>query len=698
MNDQTRPDPDALLGRIQAEEKHGKRGKLKIFFGSSAGVGKTYAMLSAAHEMALEGAKVAVGVVETHNRPETEKLLQGLTIIPPTIYPYRGMQIKELDLDKAKEIKPQILLVDELAHTNAPGARHPKRWHDVMELLDSGIDIYTSLNVQHIESLSDLVAGSTGVWVKETVPDSVFDAADDIVLVDIDADDLLKRLQEGKVYVAPQVKARAAESFFKKNNLIALREMALRRTAERVDAQMDAYNDITGHSERLAIAERILVCVGPDQGSAKLARTAKRMASAMKAPWVALTVETVNQRAFSENERRSIESLGRMVERIGGKAIILQGDSVADEILAFAKQQHFTKVIVGKPTRPYWQSFFRRSLTDEIIQKSGSIDVYVVTGDPTEKTRQKDASSFPFFIAPLRAYLGAFATFLLCTGFGLFLRGYITATDQALIYITGLLFAAIRLGLLPSLLVSFLSAAGYNFFFIEPYYTFGITHESYLVTFVVMLLTGYVVAAQASKLRLQAIVARRKEKQTQSFFRLTRELTSTRGRQAVAEVVARYAADMVTVGTTVWVPGVDGNLAAIFGALPEGSYTKELGVLQWCFDNSQIAGRNTSTMPTATGLYFPLISTNGAIGVLGFFPQDSGRVFTLDEISSLEMMGSLLSTAFERIRASEIAEQAKVKAESEKLRVELEKARDAILQAQQGNLAPSLEIYKPIIE
>jgi two-component system sensor histidine kinase KdpD len=697
IDEPTRPDPDALLDKIKSEEQQAKRGRLKIFFGSSAGVGKTYAMLSAAHEIQNSGKDVAIGVVETHKRPETEKLMEGLPVIPPARRPYRGLWLDELDLDAARARKPQIVLIDELAHTNAPGSRHPKRWLDVMELLDAGIDVYTTLNVQHIESLADLVAGSTGVWVRETVPDSIFDTADEIMLVDIDADDLLKRLKEGKVYLAPQVKARAAESFFKKTNLIALRELALRRTAERVDAQMTAYNDQTGETDKPAIAEKILVCTGPWSSSAKLIRTAKRLSSTMKAPWFSLCVEP-STRPFDESDRRVIESLNRMVERIGGRAVQLQGDSIPDEVVAFARDHHFTKILVGKSARRGWRNLFRKSIADDIIHKSGAIDVYVVTEETVKpdvvqivrSAARRATSPWPYFLA--------FLSVALCALAGLALRDLFAPTDQALLLVTSILLVAVRLGLGPALFAAGLAAASFNFFFIEPYYTFGITHRSYMMTFIVMLLTGYVVATQAARLRAQTLSARRKEKQTQSLFRLTRALTSTRGRPKVSEVIGSYTNEMFDVQSTVWLPGAEGQPTSYFGHLPDDGYMKELGVLQWCFDNGQIAGRHTDTLPSAKGLYFPLLGNDGTSGVLGILPNDDERRLTLDEISVIEILASLLTTALERVRAGEIAEQAKIKAESETLRAELEKARDAILEAQKGNFAPCLEIYKPVIE
>lgn len=664
-NDSSRPDPDALLEKINAEEKKAARGKLKIFFGSSAGVGKTYAMLSAAREKLQEGADVAIGLIETHKRPETEKLLEGIPVLAPKKIAYRGVSLRELDLDAALERKPAILLVDELAHTNPTPMRHPKRWNDVMELLDAGIDVYTTLNVQHIESLADVVAGTTGVWVKETVPDSIFDAADDIVLVDIDADDLLKRLSEGKVYVAPQVKARAAENFFRKSNLIALRELALRRTAERVDAQMDAYNEDEGLQGRLPVADKILVCIGPDPLSARLVRSTKRLANALKAPWTAIYVENERHNRLSDLGRRKIEALFRMVERIGGKTVIVQADKAEDAIIRHARENKYTKIIVGKPIRPFWNALFRGSLADKMIRKSGDVDVYVITG---AASGLQDTGVRRPVRDELGDYLWSLITVFLCTLPGVVLRPWITLTDQALIYLSGIVIIAAKVGRTPSLFYVMLSAVAFNFFFLSPINQLGIEDHSFLLTFVIMLVTGYIIAAQASKLRSQLILARERERQTQTLYRLTRELASTRGRQKVSEVMARHVSEMLNVEVTIWLPELDNNLASIVGTLPDNDYVKERSVLQWCFDNVKPAGLGTETMPSSAGLYLPLEGTSGALGVLGVIPRQEKRVFTMEETTALETLTSLLASALERVFAGEEILQKRLAEESEKLR------------------------------
>ncbi len=667
MNDSDRrPDPDALLGLVQAEEAKSRRGRLKIFFGGCAGTGKTYAMLSAAQEQLREGADVIAGIVETHGRAETQKLLQGIPIIPMVELRHKGIALKEFNLDAAKARKPSIILMDELAHTNAPGARHPKRWQDVEELLAAGINVYSTLNVQHLESLSDVVAGVTGVRVKETVPDSVFDTADDITLVDIPTDELLKRLREGKVYIADMAKTRAAENFFKKNNIIALRELALRRTAERVDAQMDAYNVREGIREALPVSDKVMVCIGPDPLSSKLIRTAKRMAVSLKAPWVAVYVENIRHYHLNEEGKAAVDSVMRMAERMGAKTVVLQGSNAVEEVVSYARESGITKILLGKPRRSQFKDIVYGSLADKIIRKSGAIDVYVVTGDASPRPLFNVKNTL-FEFKPELYGLSLLAV-CVCTGAGVALRSVLTPIDQAMIYLGAVVPVAARLGRAPSLLYSLLSVTAFNFFFIEPIYTFNVYDRSYWMTFLVMLVISLMITAQASQLRVQAMISRRREHHTQTLYTLTRTLASTRGQKAMSEAVAKHIEEVFFADVTVWVPDAANYLSPVAGALPEVDFVKEMAVLQWCFDNRRPAGRGTVTMPSAIGLYLPLTAISGTLGVVGILPKSDKRHFSLEEISSLETIASLFASAVERANSAEKAEKSKVEAESEKLR------------------------------
>ncbi len=384
-----RPDPDALLRRLREEEARQKRGQLKVFLGASPGVGKTYNMLEAARGKRAEGVDVVVGVVETHGRAETAQLLEGLETIPRRVIDYRGTRLEEFDLDAALARHPALLLLDELAHTNAPGSRHDKRWQDADELLAAGINVYTTLNIQHIESLNDVVAQITGVKVRETVPDSLLERADEVELVDVTADVLLQRLREGKVYV-PEQASRAIDRFFRKGNLIALRELALRRTAERVDAQMRGYMAEQGIRETWAAAERLLVCIGPSPTAVRLVRATRRMAARLHADWIAVHVETPRDQRLSRTERENILRALELAEQLGGRTVTLSGQSVADEILAYAREHNVNRIVVGKPERPAWRERLRGSLLDTLVRRSEAIEVLAISGEE-EAEQPRDA-------------------------------------------------------------------------------------------------------------------------------------------------------------------------------------------------------------------------------------------------------------------------------------------------------------------
>ncbi len=665
-NISARPDPDELLKQVQADELQARRGSLKIFFGGCAGTGKTYAMLSAAHERLKEGVGVVAGIIETHGRTDTQALLQGISILPMIDVTHKGITLKEFNLDAAKIRKPAIILVDELAHTNAPGSRHAKRWQDVEELLDAGINVYTTLNVQHLESLSDVVAGVTGIRVKETIPDAVFDMADDIVLIDIPADELLKRLKEGKVYIADQAKHRAAEHFFRKNNIIALRELALRRTTERVDAQMDAYNIREGIRGSAPVSEKVMVCIGPDALSAQLVRTAKRMATSLKASWVAVYIENARHYKLNDTGKAAVESVLRMAERLGGKTVILQGDNAKDELIAYAQGNSITKIVIGKSRKPRWKDMLYGSLVDKLLRSNVAIDIHVVTGEYKGPKTYEGKNNLIAFKPKLYAWSAV--TITVCTLTGIGLQPLLKPIDQALIYLIGNVIVAVRLGRGPSVMYALLSAACFNFFFIPPLYTLEIYDRSYWMTLIVMLVTSMVITSFASRLRLQVLVSRQREHHTQTLYTLTRTLASTRGQENMTDVVAKHITEIFAANVTIWMPDANGHLSSITGALPERDFIKEMAVLQWCFDHRRFAGKGTTTMPSALGIYFPLNAASGTLGVIGILPLSDDKHFTMEDYSSLETIASLLASALERANAADSAEKSKVEIESERLR------------------------------
>ncbi|MEZ5691056.1 MAG: sensor histidine kinase KdpD [Rickettsiales bacterium] len=677
-NDESRrPSPDELLSRIKAEEhekqqKESTRGKLKIFFGACAGVGKTYSMLSSGKTALNEGIDVVIGLVETHGRPETQKLLDGLPIIPCREIEYKGTLIKEFDIDAAIARKPQLILLDELAHTNAPNSRHPKRWHDVDELLDAGINVYTTINVQHLESLNDVVARITGVWVKETVPDIIFDKADEISLVDIPSEELLKRLSEGKVYIAPEAKKRAAQNFFKKSNLIALREMALRRTAERVDALMDVYKDQGTGAKGWSGAERILVCIGPDAISTKLVRAAKRMSSGLKSQWTVIYIE--NERHFRLNKegKESVEKTLRLANRMGAKTEIVQGHSKAsDDILTYARENGITKIIVGKPNKSRLLTFILGTLADEIIRGSGEIDVYVVTGD----SEDRKALLFPFWKkrTPWQYYSISALVILTWTLLMLPIRGYVEPINLVMLYLIGIVGVSLRYGRMPSLLATFLSAIFFNLFFIPPYNTLKVIDEKYFITFAVLLFTGMIIGTQTSKLRIQTIAARKREKHTSILFAMSRELTANRGKVTLAQIAAQHMAEVLDSNIFLWLADEKDELQTVIAEthsdLHGADPVREESVARWTFSHKQNAGLGTNTMPSANSFYVPLVASAGVMGVIGLMPHDEDiKSYSSDKIELIEALSNIIALAIERAQSAEMVEKTTIEAESEKLR------------------------------
>lgn len=678
MNEKrTRPNPDELLSRIAAEEKEKQlekstRGKLKIFFGACAGVGKTYAMLSAGRSALAENIDVVIGLVETHGREETKKLLEGLPILPHREVQYRGTIIKEFDLDAALARKPQLILLDELAHTNAPSSRHPKRWQDVEELLEAGINVYTTINVQHLESLNDVVARITGVWVKETVPDIVFDNANEISLVDIPSEELLKRLSEGKVYIAPDAKKRAAQNFFKKSNLIALRELALRRTAERVDALMDVYKGSGTGVQGWSGAERILVCIGPDALSTKLVRTAKRMSSGLKSQWTAIYIENERHYRLTKEGQDAVERTLRLADRMGARTEIVHGQKRAsEEILTYAKEHGISKIVVGKPNKSRFLSFVFGTLADEIIRDSGHIDVYVVTGDAEDRKGLR--SPFWKVYTPWQYYAAAVGFTLLTTFLMLPIRKYVDSSNLVMIYLISVVGVSLRYGRLPSLFATVLSAICFNFFFIPEYNSFKMADTRHVITFSVLLFTGIIIGAQTSRLRLQAISSRKREKNTSSLFAMSRELTASRGKVNLAQVAAQHIAEVLESNVFLWLTDDKGDLQTVIAEtrteLHGADPVREESVARWAFSHKQNAGLGTDTLPSANAFYTPLIASSEVLGVVGLMPHDEKvKSYSSDKIELIEAFSNITASALERARSAEMVEKTMIEAESEKLR------------------------------
>jgi two-component system sensor histidine kinase KdpD len=644
------------------------RGKLKIFFGAAAGVGKTYAMLLAARELASEGVEVVVGVIEHHGRKETAALLLGLEILPRRKVERQGTVVLELDLDGALARRPALLLVDELAHTNEEGSRHAKRWQDVEELLAAGIDVYTTMNVQHIESLNDVVAQITGVRVRETVPDAMVDDADEVALVDLPPDDLIERLREGKVYVPGQAK-RALESFFKKGNLIALRELALRKTAERVDEQMRTYKRAQGIEATWATTDRILVCVSPSPFSARLLRAARRMAGAVKAPLVALYVETpltpLGARAAAQ-----LEANLKLAEALGVETVRRTGARASEETLAFARQRNVTRIVVGKPTHPRWRDLVRGSFLDELVRASGDIDIVAISGDA------EDMGAFPrvpgSLPAPANEPRGGISPYALATvvvaGFSVLARlavPYLELADLVMIYLVGILVVSTRVGYGPSLFAALLSVLAYDFLCVPPYFTFAVTDFSHVITFGVMLLVAFVLTTLTNRVRLHGIAASEREQRTAALYALGRDLAASRDPVRLGASAVQHIEEVFQARATVLLAQDEGKVHPLGSALDP----KEISVAQWVFDRRQPAGIGTQTLPASKGLYLPLLASRdgAAVGVLGVVPA-SAASFSQEQRALLDTFANQTALAIERALLAREAEHARLAAESEQIR------------------------------
>ena len=664
-----RPDPDELLAIVQEDEARRSRGKLKVFFGAAPGVGKTYAMLEAARARRAEGVDVVVGWVETHGRRETEALLDGLEVMPRRQLSYRGKRLEEFDLEAALDRRPALILVDELAHTNAPGVRHAKRLGDVEELLASGIDVYTTLNVQHLETLNDVVAQITGVTVRETVPDAVLDRADEIELVDLPSEELRKRLAEGKVYI-PEQAERAAENFFREGNLIALRELALRATADRVDVQMQRYRREHAVRETWPTAERVLVCIGASPYAMRLVRAARRMAARLRAEWMAVYVETPAQLPLPEADREQLEETMRLAEQLGAETVTLSGGDVVDEILAYARRRNVTKLVVGKPAEPRWRTLLRGSFVDRLVRGSGEIDVYVITGSAQEEP----VSAQPPVLARRRwrDYGFSVSVVAACSVVAALLAERFALSNLIMVYLLGVLVVALRAGRGPAALSSVLSVAAFDFLFVPPHYTFAVADTQYLLTFVVMLAVALVIANLAARVREQVEAARSRERRTAALYAVSRACAGAGETYEVVRVAGRRLAEVFESGVAVFLPHKDGRLSAAF-AHEEGLTldSKEFSVAQWAFDHGTRAGLGTDTLPGSQAIYVPLVVSRGTVGVIGLKPGAGQGPLGSERLHMLEAFASQIALAVERTNLAAEAQSAQLQAETERMRSSL---------------------------
>jgi two-component system sensor histidine kinase KdpD len=676
-----RPNPDELLARVEEETKRAKRGRLTIFFGAAPGVGKTYAMLEASRFEREDGRDVVVGIVETHGRYDTGALLLGLEILPRRKVDHRGIVLEELDVDAAVKRRPGVLLVDELAHTNAPGSRHAKRWQDVEDLLDVGIDVYSTLNVQHLESLKDVVAQITHVFVRETVPDSVLEEADDIRLIDLPIDELLGRMKEGKVYVPEQARL-AEQSFFRPGNLIALREMALRVTAQAVDAQMRRYKEAHGIEGTWAATERVLVCVSPSPSSARLVRGARRLASSLHADWIAAHVEPLSSLRMSPRDRAQVTENLQLARTLGADSVTLSGANGAVEVIRFARQRNVTRIVVGKPTHPSWRDRIRGSFLDEIVRLSGDIDVHVIRGDSDSiDAAQKPAGPEPSLPGPrpaLTGYLAGALAPVIATLVDQRVFARTQLADIVMVYMAAIVVVSMRWSMGPALVSAFLSVLAFDFFFIPPYGTLAVADLSHIATFAVMFLIAAVINGLTKRVRDQAESARQREIRTASLYALSRALAAAKTRQEILEAGTKHVQEVFGGRTAALVPSTSSGTAkhVLGGGLVskvEGAWTydvdeKERGVAEWVFEHGRSAGAGTSTLPSAAALYLPLDGSDGRLGVLGLVPADASRLADEHDRQHLEAFIGQIAAAVDRARLGVDAHQAQLRVEAEQLR------------------------------
>ena len=665
-----RPSPEALLEAARREDR--SAGRLKIFLGAAPGVGKTYEMLQSAHARLKGGADIVVGLVETHGRAETEALLRGLEVIPRKRIEYRDQVLEEMDIDAVIARKPQIALVDELAHTNAPGSRHPKRYLDVEELLSHGIDVYTAVNIQHIESLNDVVAQITHVRVRETVPDSVMDRADAIELIDLTPDDLIQRLKEGKVYVPKQAE-RALEHYFSPGNLTALRELALRRTAESVDEQLLNHMQANAIAGPWAAGERILVCVSEDPRAAGLVRYTKRLADRVHAPWTAISLETRRSLQLSDAQRDRLADTLRLAESLGGEAITIPAVQrrIADDIVNFAQANNVTQIIIGKSTRSRWFEIMQGSVVHDLVRRAGNISVNVIKGDelpsePLAKSAVQTAvSAEPFNPRP---YLMALLIFAVGLGVAALIKPHFGIENVDLVFLTAVVVVAVRYGLWPSLLTSLIASLAYNFFFLPPIYTFTITDPTNVIAFFFFMLIAILVSNVAGRVRAQADTAIVRIRTTEQLYAFSRKLAGTATLDDVLWATAYQTALMLKVHVVLLLPD-DGLLAVKTGYPPEDELDKaDLAAANWAWSNDRPAGRGSDTLPGAKRLFLPMRTGRGLIGVIGIDDDRSGPLLTPDQRRLLDALVDQGALAIERVLLVEDMDRVKRTVESERLR------------------------------
>jgi len=661
---QERPDPDALLERVKAEDQQARRGRLKIFFGASAGVGKTFAMLSAARALHAQGMDLLVGLVETHGRRETAALMDGLPLLPRRRVAHRGVEIAEFDLDAALERRPALVLVDELAHSNAPGSRHPKRWQDIDELLAAGIDVWTTVNVQHLESLNDIVSGITGARVAETVPDHVFDDADEVVVVDLPPDELLQRLAAGKVYLAPQAE-RAATNFFRKGNLLALRELALRRTADRVDDEMRTYRRERSVSAVWPTREALLACVGPGAQGEKIVRATARLAGQLDVPWHAVYVETPSLARLPRARRDAILRVLRLAQELGAQTDTPAGQEIAATLLRYARTHNLARLVIGRSARRRWP--WQRSLAQRLAAAAGDLDIVQIAlapGSDSQPERiEEESSGIRWRDYAASAAICGIAALLATPLLPLF-----ELVNLVMLFLLAVVIVAVRYGRGPAVLAAFLSVGVFDFFFVPPRFSLVVSDLQYLLTFAVMLTVALVIGQTTANLSYQARVAARREERARALGEMSRDLSAALLPEQVAEIAGRFIVAEFDAQGALLLAGDDDRLAEPLAA-PELPSGLDADIARWCHDRGEPAGLGTDTLPASPALYLPLKAPMRVRGVLAVQPRGgASRLQIPEQRRLLETCASLLAISVERLHYVEVAQRSTLQIEGERLR------------------------------
>jgi two-component system sensor histidine kinase KdpD len=676
-----RPDPDQLLARVERDNAKAKRGRLKIFFGAAAGVGKSYAMLLAARERRAENIDVVVGLIETHGRKETQALLAGLEVLPTQKISYKGTTLHEFDIDAALKRRPAIILVDELAHTNAPNSRHPKRWQDIHELLEAGIDVYTALNVQHLESLNDDIGQISGIRVWETVPDTVFEEANEIELVDLPPDELLVRLKEGKVYL-PQQAQQAIQNFFRKGNLIALRELALRQTANRVDVQMLTYREDHAIRDVWQVNERILVCIGANPLAEQLVRAGKRLATNLRAKWLVVYVETPQLQRLPAEKRDGVLRILRLAEQLGAETLTLSAPEMAEAIIKFCRERNINKLVVGKPSRRGWKRWLLGSVVDVLISHAHNINIYLLGSPQAKENSATNAEMSLFRRNPLPGlhqrskkkgyYLGygwAVMVTVISAGIAYLMAGRLELANLVMVFLLGVVFIATRFGRGPSVLASLLGVGALDLLFVQPFYSFSVADSQYLITLITMLVVGVVISNLMVNVHSQAKVASHRERRAAVLYAMSKELAISQSEEDIVLTAVRHLHSEFSSRNVILFPNSNGRVVyPKQKSISESLHGADLSVAQWVLDHNEMAGQGTNTLPGGEAIYFPIHNEDKVLGVLVLLPVNLRRVFLPEQQKLLETFLRQIAQAVTRIRFAEQAKMTQMQVEAERLR------------------------------